>query len=386
MTKARITLSAITLCLTLFLTGCWDIKSIEDLTIPIASGYEIVNGPDSGVKLMNVYTVYPVFYKNAPRKSIVDVIQNGYIGETRTKRLEHLGGKLNLGGIQVAVIGRELAQEGIRNALNIIFRTAQLKSTITIAIAEGNINDIFYTVPDNYPNVGIYMKTLLADAYKQSFIPKSDVHHISVAMNTPGWHPVIPMLKAEGNEIIINGYGIFREDKLANTITIREARVLNILNGMKNIGEWTFPITCNGNIPCTATVKMQNEAKIKVARNGKSYRINVSVTSKGTLDDLVPNVNYHTLDKALYDKESLLKNERIMEEIGKGYEELLKKEAEALIDKAQNEFKMDIFNWIKYAQAKWRKEIDNINWDDCFSEMDISVNIKATIEYIGEET
>ncbi|MEN6316150.1 MAG: Ger(x)C family spore germination protein [Clostridiaceae bacterium] len=385
MTKARINLSAITLFLTLFLTGCWDIKSIEDLTIPIASGYEIVNGPDSGVKLMNVYTVYPVFYKNAPRKSVVDVIQSGYIGETRTMRQEHIGGKLNLGGIQVAVIGRELAQEGIRNALNIILRTAQLKSTIAIAMAEGNINDIFYAVPDNYPNVGIYMKTLLADAYKQSFILKSDLHHVSVAMDTPGWHPVIPMLKAEGNEIMINGYGIFREDKLAHTITITEARVLNILSGMKNIGERTFPITCNGNIPCTATVKMQNEAKIKVARNGESYRIDVSVKSKGTLDDLVPNVNYHTIDNALSDKENLLKNERI-EEIGKGYEELLKKEAEALIDKAQNEFKMDIFNWIKYAQAKWRKDIDRINWDDCFSGMDISVNIKATIEYIGEET
>lgn len=205
-------------------------------------------------------------------------------------------------------------------------------------------------------------------------------------MYTPGWHPIIPMLKAKGKEIIISGYGIFKDDKLAHTITIPEVRILSILSDMPSAGEWTYPITCNGKIPCTVTVRMKNTANIKVSRDNEGYHIDVSIKSRGMLEDLVPNINYHTIDNALSDKENLLENEAIIEEIERGYEELLKREADALIHKAQNEFKMDIFNWVKYAQAKWRKDIDSIDWDEYFSRMDVNVNVKANVDYIGEET
>ena len=205
-------------------------------------------------------------------------------------------------------------------------------------------------------------------------------------MYTPGWHPIIPMLKAEDKEIIISGYGIFKDDKLAHTITIPEIRILSILSGMPSSGGWTYQITYNGNIPCTASVRMKNTANIKVSRDNEGYHIDVSIKSKGMLEDLVPNINYHTIDNALFDKENLLENEKLIEKIASGYEELLKREADALIHKAQNEFKMDIFNWVKYAQAKWRKDIDSIDWDDCFSNIDVNVNVNANIDYIGEET
>lgn len=386
MTKVRKTLFVTILGIPLLLTGCWDVKNIENLNIPIASGYEIVRNTDTGTKRMETFGVFPVLYENAPKKTIVDIIQSEHIGEARSIRMQHLGGELSLGGIQTVVLGSNLAREGVRNALNIVLRTAQMKGTVTIAVAEDNIKDIFAVEPDNYPDVGVYLKVLLDDAFRLSFIPKSDLHHVSVAMYTPGWHPIIPMLKVKDKKIIINSYGIFKDDKLAHIITIPEARILSILSNMPSSGEWTYSITDNNNIHYSVTVRMENSTKIKVSRNSEGYHINVSIKSKGELEDLVPNINYYTSDNNLFDKENLLENKTFIEEIEKGYEELLRKKAEALVYKAQNEFKMDIFNWVKYAQAKWRKDIDSIDWDDCFSNMNVNIDVNANVEYIGEET
>lgn len=334
---------------------------------------------------MKVYTIFPVFYRNAPKKSILDILDSSSIGESRSSRFTQLGGELNLGGIQVVILGGNMAVDGMRNALNTILRSAQMKSSIPVAVAEGNIEDIFSVVPENYPNVGIYIKELLSGIIKTAYLPKSDLHHVVVAMYTPGWHAYLPLLKAESNKIIVSGYGIFREDKLAHTITVPEARVLSVLGSPSNSGKWSYKMNSD-KIPCTVTVDMKSRASIKISRDDDGYHISVSIKSSGSLIELVPEENYRTIDISTSAKENLMTNKKLIENIQNGYEKFLKKKAEALINKAQKEFKMDIFNWIKYAQAKWYKEIENIDWDNEFSKMDVTITVKAVIKYIGEET
>lgn len=367
-------------------SGCWDSKKLENLSIPIAAGYELVEETGTGKKQMDIYAVIPVFYKNTPQKYIIDITMGDLIGETRTKRMGHLGEEISLGSFQVGILGKKLAAEGARDAVNILTRTPQIKQTVNLAVAEGDIKDIFHIVPDNYPNVGVYLDTLLDNAFKQSFTPESNLHTFSISMDTPGWHPVAPMLKAQNNKIFISKYAIFKDDKLACTITLSEARILEFLRGLSAAGRWTYSFMYKDSIPITASVNMKNKTKIKVTRSSKGYNFEVKVDSKGSIVELLPNENLKSLDSALLTKENLLNSETLLSDVEKGYEEFIKKEINALIYKAQNEFRMDIFNWVRFAQAKWRRELEDVDWDELFSQADVSVNVKVNIKYIGEQT
>jgi Spore germination B3/ GerAC like, C-terminal. len=387
MTGAERFLHSIVIIILFFhLTGCGDIKSIEDLNIPIASGYELISQPNSDNKQMEIYAVFPVFYKNAPQKYIVDITRSDSIGESRSTRLEHLSEPLSLGSLQTTVIGNDLAREGISDVLYILLRTPQMKNTITLAVADGSIADIFSVKPDNYPNVGTYLISLLSNTFKETYISKSDVHQVSIALYTPGWHPIIPMIRADGKKIKISRYGIFKGDKLTQTITIPEARILSILQCEKNIGDWTYSIALEGKITYKVAVRMTNTANIGVSRDKSGYHIKVNIKSKGALIELLPDKNHQSFDNTSHQEDNLLKNKAVIDEIKKGYEIFLKEQAEALIMKAQKEFKMDIFNWVKFAQAKWRNDIDNMDWDFCFTHIDVNVNVKVSLKYIGEES
>lgn len=369
-----------------FLTGCWDAKRLEDLNLPIAAGYEVVRKPDSNSNQMEVYAVIPVFYKTAPKNYIIDITKGELTGETRTLRKQHLSEELSLGSFQVAIFGSAMAKEGVCSAMNIITRTPQMKGTVTIAVADGNIEDIFKFEPVNYPNVGIYLERLLDNAFKDSFVPKSDVHQFSVALASTGWHAVAPMLKIEDNKIVISKYAIFENDKIAHAITLQDARILSVLSGKPSLGMWTYDMIDENDIPYTVSVNMKNKTKVKIDKDNKGYHFQITVNARGRISEIVPNQNLESIEMPLTGKNNLLKSKTLLKNVEKGYEKYMKNRVDELVYKAQNEFRMDIFNWIKFAQAKWRSEVDSIDWDEAFSNADITVEVNAGIEYTGEGT
>lgn len=371
-----------TLC---FTSGCWDSKSLETLDIPIAAGYDCIENIESDKKEMEIYAVIPIFYENTPEKYIIDITKGTFVGETRTNRRDHMGEELSLGSFQVSVIGYTLAEYGARDVLNIITRTPEMKKTTSFAVAEKDAKSIFMVEPDNYPNIGVYLDTLLDAGTIESFIPKSTVHNFIISMDTPGWHPIAPILKAQDNNIYISGYAIFTEDKLTHAISLPEARILNLLRNLSASDQWSYSFI-HKDLPYSASVKMSNNARIKVSYNKDGYAFDVDIKSSGTLVELIPNSNYKTFNNNLSKKNSLIKNKELMKSAEKGYRDYITQQINALIDKAQNTFRMDIFNWIKYAQAKWRKEVNDANWDYIFSESKVNVNVKVSFEYIGEQT
>lgn len=368
----------------IFQTGCWDSKALENLNIPIAAGYEIVENTVTNKREMEVYSVIPVFYKKAPEKYIVDITRGDLTGKTRVKRMNHLSEKLSLGSFQIAILGNELSKKGAGDVLDILTRTPEMKSTIPIAIADCDIKDIFQFAPDNYPNVGIYLDALFENAFKKSYIPVSDVYHFNLALNTKGWHAIAPMIRVQGNKIVINKYGIFKEDKMVYDITIPETQILYLLSGNPSMGIWTYDVVLDG-LPCTVSVEMNNKTKITVKKEEGTYRIYLIINCKGKIVEIVPNENLESMDKFDEGKLDKFKKEELLKDIEKGYKNYIKSNAKALINKAQNEFEMDIFNWVKFAQAKWRKDIDDLNWDECFTKADIVIDINATINLVGEK-
>lgn len=377
-----IVILAVTTCL----SGCWDSKTTEALNIPIAAGYELVEDKQTNEKQMQIYAVIPVFFENAPEKYIVDITEGAFVGETRIMRHDHLGEKLSLGNFQVAVLGKTLASEGARDVLNVLLRTPEMKKTVKLAVAEDDINDIFEVEPENYPNVGIYLNSLMDEGLRQSIFPQSTVHTFMVSMDTPGWHPIAPILKAEENIIYISGYAIFNKDKLAHTITLPEALILNFLRNRTCNGIWSYSFKYKENIPISASVEVQNKSRIKVSRSDKGYCFDVDIKSSGSIVEIIPNDNYKTLDSKLLKEENLLKSKDFLSSIEKGLENYIIEQSTALIQKAQQDYGMDIFNWVKFAQAKWRSELEDADWDKIFSQSEVSVNAKVDIEYIGEQT
>lgn len=376
----------IILAVTTCLSGCWDSKTTESLNIPIAAGYELVEDEQSNEQQMQIYAVIPVFFENAPKKYIVDITDGMFVGETRLMRHDHLGEKLSLGNFQVSVLGKTLAAKGARDVMNVLIRTPEMKKTVKLAVAEDDINDIFKVEPENYPNVGIYLNTLMDEGFRQLIMPQSTVHTFLVSMDTPGWHPIAPILKAEKNIIYISGYAIFNKDKLAHTITLPEALILNILRNRSCNGIWSYSFMYKDNLSISASVDVKNKTRIKVTRSDKGYRFDVDIKFSGSLIELIPNDNYETLDSNLFKEENLLKSKDLISSVEKGFENYMIEQCTALIQKAQQDYGMDIFNWVKFAQAKWRSELEDTDWDEIFSKSDVSVNVDVDIKHIGEQT
>ena len=346
---------------------------IDRITFPLVIGIDW----DATSQMIKVYaqvsTLSSQSMGGAQTEKTFKVIQGE--GETLLKAMveltDHAQQNISWKHVVAVILSNKLAEHGIGDVLDYLNRFYEIHVNSYLLITKDNLEELLGTTPKLQSGLAspIIALTLISEQNVQSLV--TTVKDYTVEYLSREIEPVIPLISIyklestqKSNEIEFDykGVGVFKKDKLAGWLDEFETRGLNFIFGTKN----------NGSI-------VLNES-------GKNSNTEMTVHDISTKTEIIPklqngNLTFTIKIKGDFDLgESSSPNIMNSEDVPKEEKEVdsyMKKNLEAVIEKAQKELKADIFGfggklYRKYP-SYWLK--NKVNWDEIFSKAKVNIEV-----------
>lgn len=181
--------------------------------------------------------------------------------------------------------------------------------------------------------------------------------------------PVLGEQDIEQNlKLVYKGLAAFKEDKLVGFFDEIEARAYNFITD--NV-EKAFISVEEEDFHVSAAV-IESKSKIKATPKGESFGFEVEIDASLEVTQATGKYNIMELTlKGFFEKK---------------YNEKIKRQLEAAIEKSQKKFESDIFGFGGFAHIQHPKEWKNIKkkWPQLYPEAEIKVKVKTNVKYTGE--
>lgn len=357
--------------------GCWDLKEPNELTFVFGSGWDETDDGNievsvqvpipreiqfgqggGGAKSGKAFTVM-----SGAGKNIFDASRR--IQEKASRTL-HPGHRIAL------IISEGVAKKGIAQYLDELIRNPDSNTRADLIVVKGISAKRF--LETEYPmeiNSSWY-------AFRTSTIIGFRGHSINDFQresNNPVKCFVLPVVTPDSNgkgpQLIIHEIALFdKEHKMVDTLKDRDAFLALWAAGKLTHTAITQYIS-QGNGTITLDVqKLKRQVKVNV--DGERIRMKLMLSGKGIIRE--NNTNLYLLSPA------------IKESVAKEMNEKTQKEVRQAIVKVQKQYKTDIFgfgNEIGWKHPdQWKKLADH--WEDTFSNLDVSIDVKLTIQGVGQ--
>jgi Ger(x)C family germination protein len=372
MHRKAIRLFSVLICLAT-LTGCWDAKELDDLSVPLVAAYDIVlesekEYPDD--KYLVTVGV-PVFYEDVKEKFHAIDTPGQIIGEGRGRRNAQLGEQVIFGQLQLLLLGDELGKkENLLEITDVITRNPRIKGSIFMIIANGRAVDIIKSPTRNYPNVGIYLRALMRNTRDTNFYPYTTLFQFNRCLISYETAALLPHVIYSDGEIKLAGSCLVNKGKTAAEIGREETEIIVMLRGIECTGTLSFKAQKDGKVIDEATFEGANSRKVTVKKEGDKYVFNIQIKLAGVIVE-------HKKAKPMQDGTDLLK---VFQD---SLEQHIKKRAEALVKKTQEEFKFDALNLANYIKGHTREKLTKEDIDKIIQEAEINVDVKVQIRNVG---
>jgi spore germination protein KC len=375
------------LILSLFLTGCWDRRELNELAITLALGIDKVD--DEYQVTAQVVVPSEISTKTSTGRSPVTLFQakGETVYEALRKMTKGSPRKIYPGHLRMLVLGEELAEEGIEESLELLSRDWELRSDFFVVIAKdltaGEVLDVTTTIESIPANKmfntlktseaawaatnGIILDELIADltsegkeAVLTGILVTGDQEMGSSKQNVES---ITPAARIEYDDL-----AVFKKDKLVGWLTERESRGYNdIVNEVQNT---VSAISCPEEGKATIEI-IQLDSKMKGKINKGKPEVDVTIKVKGNIGEVECQIN-------LSEEKSIVELEKITK---KKMEETIN----LTIETAQKQYKSDIFGFGEAIHRSNPKEWKKIKeqWDEEFSEMTANVKVDVKLVHTG---
>jgi spore germination protein KC len=374
------------LVMLLILTGCWDKLELNDVSI--ITGIAIEKGADAPYK-MTVSSINSAEFSktgasgNTPSttfslegNSVSELANKMNVGMTRKQIYSHT---------RIVVIDEEVARAGMLEFLDFLERSGEFRNDFNLLISNGvkasEILKIAYPLQKD-PSMKIHNQTQSLEKYWGGD-PGVALTDFITALVVDGRHPVAAAVTVKGDPkkgesvdnnkkldldalVLIDGMGIFKHDKLMDILPIEDTRAYLWTQDIKNT---ILSVPCSNeegertkyNDVRIVTAATKKEVKYK---NGKAELI-VKIISESEI------VGTQCTDS--------LTDPKTFDKYEKQAEKYVENDVKKLINKVQEEYKIDIFGFGESMNRSNHKTFKKIKakWDPIFSEA--NVKVEATI-------
>ncbi|WP_026563823.1 Ger(x)C family spore germination protein [Bacillus sp. UNC41MFS5] len=380
--KCNLILWTVCLMTMILCAGCIQQKPLEKLGLMTTSGFDL-----EGKNKIKGTAVVQKF--DPMTKAATKVITSVAKTSKGLRQLENLQSnqKLVSGQLRSVVYSRELAEKGIIQLVDTLNRDAAIGNMVYLTIADQTAAEIMQIENKNKGNLnlGTYMYNLIKQNVEGEQVISPTLHEFNHNYYDIGKDPVLPILKVKGKDVIIDGVGLFQDDRLVDELKQGDLFYLKILVDKYNAGtkEMGFKteqlkkiILKNENYtkkPIFSKIyvtidNIRTKTKIKLV-NKKNLRFRVDIK----LDSRVLEMT-QALDLGKPASVKLLEN-KLNQSMKKKIEELLLHFKELEIDPVGfgNEYEAHLRG----------KTITKEEWDRVYKEVTFDVHVKNTIERTG---
>lgn len=376
------------ICL-LTLSGCWDKSELNELAVVTGIAIDKAdNGYRVSVQTVNSSEVTsqlgtsgfsPVTVRSESGVTMYDAIRKLSLTNSKRPYVSHL---------QVLVISKEIAKDGIGDILDYLSRDNDFRADFFIILThESSAKDVLkmQTITEKIPTKALRAVLEISEKVSGSSLT-IDMKELLNTLTLPGRSPVIPAIDLKGNIAIGQtkantestappvtynylGAGIFRGDQLIGWINKDEVKALNYLTD--NIHQSIENFTCqDGEKMSIEILHSKTKRKVKLNKHGEPL-IEVNIESEANIGE--SNCSIDLLDPdVIKGLESALAEQKV-QEISK------------VLKTIQTEYQTDIFGFgeqIYRFQPKVWAEMES-DWGEYFSNLDVQINVTINISQLG---
>lgn len=378
----------ILLILTLFLSGCWDRRELNELGITMALGIDKTDNK----YLVSAQVVVPsevsMKTSSAGRSAVTLYQATGEsIYEAFRKMTKNSPRKIYPGHLLILVISEELAKEGIAESLDLLSRDWELRPDFYVVVAKNstasevlNVNTPIESIPANkmYSSLQVseknwagtegvildeLVKNLLAEGKEAVLTGIEVIGDKEIGSSKQNVETITSSAQIQYDHL-----AVFKADQLVGWLNEEESRgYADITNNVK---------TTVTSIPCPKEGEItlnifHYQSKITGAINKGEPEVNIKIQAEADIGEVQCQMD--------------LTKPGTIEELEKFYEKKVEGIIHQTIEAMQNEYESDIFGFgeaISRSNPKeWKKMKEH--WDQKFSELTTNVQIDMKIRRTG---
>lgn len=365
----------------ILLTGCWDRIELEDLYLSVGEALD-QEEDEQGKKLFTLTIQSAVGNpvtkkgKQSPQgKPFKNVSITGKsVSELYRQSVEKTGRIAYGHHLKVLVIGEEIARTiNLQNALNVYFRSFNVRRSLIVLIAEGQAKNTF-EIGGGSITPALHLLGIVHNQNANArILPPMTLARISEMMTVDSSF-LIQRVKIQGEEAKLSGAAVIKgkENKLIGYLNERELEGLNFITGEVKVG------MVNGfdqKEKQLISYEIQRATtKIQPYVEGKKIFFDVNIEVDGRL-------NEDWLMKGNVFEDPLLKRlEKVLQQ------EVSEMVSEALI-KMQKEYQVDVAGFGNQLRIKYPEVWEKVkkDWDKEFSQATVQYKVKLHINEYGSK-
>lgn len=356
------------------LSGCWNYRETEDISI--VAGLAIDKGNAGEYILTFEIADLHEAGKDVKIKSKLLESTGTTIFDAVRNAIRFVAPRLYFGHLEIVIISQEVARDGVIEIIDFLSRDAEPRLTVELLVSKGKkANEILHAEAIESEINSYEIKRILDEGKQVSKSSKVEVFRFINSLPCEGVCPILPVIfmsETAGEKTSkVSGIAVFHGDKLSGFLTQDESLYFNFVVDDIEGGLLTLkskPEEQNNDV----TLEIyKNKTKVKpLCVDGKitmdiNVKLQVLLAELGTTADLINETGRSWLEKAAEEKVRV---------------NILK-----IIQKVQKEYGADIFGFGRVIQnvmpSTW-KQIGK-DWDNSFRNLDVNVNVSVEIKDSG---
>lgn len=362
--------------LALAVSGCSDRQIFDETGLVTVVGYDLTKE-----RSIRATVVLPTI--NPEAKDNIQVMSAS--GETskgiRDKMNLQSDKRILAGQLRVALYNNDLAKKGLGGIIDTLYRDPTLSSRTYLCVHEGFTYDLLTYPYKSEGNIGTYMFRMIDQNIKGEKIPSSTLHEFVRAYYDRGIDSVMPYTARKGDEIVIKGVALFKDDKYVDWITPKEAFLLKLIRGRFKTGsyETSVPADIFGKKPNSPagnkkdvqlvfdTINSHSNVLLEQV-NPPKFKINVQLKAR-ILEMTVP---------------LKLDDPKVMKIMKQTLEKQIELQAQRVVKKLQTlEVDPVGFGIVYKAQHRGMQKMEMNEWRELYKKASFVFQVKSTITRNG---
>ena len=369
----------LSLLLMIFLSGCWDEHELHTLFIVTGVALDESDDPekmDITVQIAKSQSKSSRSGDTEPQENYIILLKNksGTMMEGLMEFNRDSSRTLMLNHNQVLLFGSSLAEQGIKNHIDLFMRDQDSRMEILMMVVDGRGEEALSAKLSQDRISGMFLSRVIRTMSSVSSYYQVRMLDFVSRLLEETTSPVVPIVtvtkKGKMEEIKITGMAVFKGDKMIDRLSndetlgyiwaMGDVKHCNVVTSTE-LGKAVFQIT---KLDCKRDVKIRQDGGIgvKLSVNTTLSVGEISGFSETTSEELMPYL-------------VKIAQEEIKRKIMNSFETARRLNA-------------DIYGFGTSVYRKYPKEWKSMkdSWDEIFSDIELNVQVKAHIPVTGQIT
>jgi spore germination protein KC len=369
------------LILSTFSSGCWSSKEVENMAIVTSMGFDLVseNGEDKWQLTQKMLS--PVGKKGSEQSPQKGGSEKLLVGKGATQQeaiiesVAHISRWPFWGHLSITVIGERAARQGIQPFADLAARYWETRPRMFVTVARGEALKVLEVEPEVEATLSKEIRTLAEQKVQSTGTSYGVILSDFLAwLTSPDRDAVAAQIKVippqeggKGKSVLIEGLGVFRDDKLVGWLNKEETTGYLLIAQKITKGKTAIPVKVGEKV-ITYFVGI-SKSKIEPMVTGDKLSFRVTIKTQGEVAE----------------SNGIELSSEDIEKVEKSAGETIRGLAEKTIEKAK-EYKSDFLGFTEKLHRSNLEEYQKLgeHWREAFSEADVEVVVDAKIIRSGK--